>query len=425
MFSGPQNPVLGRFESHEIIGRGGESCVYKGRDIKGGQEVVIKELSMAPGDNGYEKQRARFERASRLRFNHPNLIDPIDSGKEEDRIYLIYPFINGCTLTALISGNGGALAPDKAVSIILNVAKGLQCAHAMGVIHRDVKEENILITPDGRVLLIDLTICRILTEQTITGSGDLVGTLAVMSPQHLQDARTIDERDDLYSAGVVFYRMLTGKSAATGNTTPEIVHSILHEVPPPPNQIIRSIPDHISQICQKLLIKDRNHRVQNAQELIAALEQGHVMASQCPACKKPVAGPGKFCAFCGANMNPTSGVIKCIACGNSVDTAPACHSCGRKFSLANRRLEFVAGALAGEIFRIPEGLYPVGRNEIAPRDYHISRKHLYLKCSNGRVEISDAGSANKTYIAGQLITSFIQIVPGQQLCLAGNTAILY
>ena len=418
--------VLGRYKCLKFIDQGGEAIVHKGRDTRDGKNVTIKQLAMSPQDKGYQRQAARFKRAFDLGLVHPNLIQSIDFGEEKGNVSLISTYVDGQDLNKYLVQQGGKLSPENAQQIILSAAKGLDAAHQKGVIHRDVKEENFILTPDGKIVIIDFTVCRLLMDQTLSGNGDMIGTLRVMSPQHVNNSQQVEAVDDLYSLGTILYRLLTGQFAVTGNSTKEIINSIFQYVPPAPSQIVPSIPPYLDQICMKLLAKDRESRVQSAQELITALENKSPVASgpnQCSACHKALNGPVKFCPSCGADMNSAPAVVRCIACGNPIGNTPACHWCSRSFGRSNHCLKFIKGALTGVTFRIPEGLYIVGRNELLARDFQISRQHLSIQCLNGTVLISDAGSANKTYIGSQCVSSPIQILPGQQLCIAGNIAV--
>ena len=251
-----------------------------------------------------------------------------------------------------------------------------------------------------------------------------------MSPEQANDPRNVDHRSDLYSLGAVFYHTLTGSPPVRGTSAGSIVQAILQDIPQSPSQISASIPTHVDQACMKLLAKNPDARFQTAQEFIQAIQgqQGQVSMPAiqgcfCNACGTQILPGSRFCSNCGAQLNVSQvQTTRCLACGGLVDDSAACPHCSRLFSPADHRLIFVAGSLSGCIFRIPEGIYIIGRNELSPRDCHISRKHLSVACTNGSVFIQDAGSANKTYVGQQIADIAILLASGEQVCIAGNTA---
>ena len=139
----------------------------------------------------------------------------------------------------------------------------------------------------------------------------------------------------------------------------------------------------------------------------------------CPSCGNPRQPNARFCGLCGADHNATA-VVVCLACREAVDRLSSCPGCQRPFSPADHRLVGTLGTLIGQTFRVPEGIYDVGRPSLSPRDFNISKCHFRVACSNGTVTIQDAGSANKTYVAGQLADRPIVLALNQKVCIAGN-----
>ncbi|MFC1636835.1 zinc-ribbon domain-containing protein, partial [Planctomycetota bacterium] len=206
-----------------------------------------------------------------------------------------------------------------------------------------------------------------------------------------------------------------------------VILSICQTIPPSPRQIEPSVPSNIDYCCMKLLAKQKEQRFQTVGDFIAALN-GTIPAIQqnsfCTSCGNQVQPNSKYCSNCGAAVGSTNNIVaNCIACGTQVGESPTCGGCGKAFGHSDHRLSFSTGSLTGTVFRIPEGIYYIGRNELSPRDYHISRKHLSIACSDGTVHVEDSGSANKTYIGSQLADHPILLVPNESLCIAGNTAI--
>ena len=418
--------ILGRYEILDIIGQGGEGIVGKATDSQAAQTVAVKQLIVPPGAPCFEEALARFKRSAALTICHPNVVDPIDSGQEDSEWYIVMPCIDGPNLEAHLIANGGKLPPDQAVSLIVQIAEALGAAHAQGIIHRDIKPSNVLLDQTGNPYLTDFGICRNLAEQTITTGDGLVGTLQYMSPEQAADARTVDQRSDLYSLGALFYHILTGLPPSQGTTPGSIVRRILQDDPTSPQRLDSSIPVHVDQACMRLLAKHPDARFQAAGEFIQAVQGqssvGPVQQAYCTSCGMATQLGSRFCHICGAGLGTgTNQRERCLACGAEVAAASACPTCNRSFSPADHQIRFFAGALTGLIYRIPEGIYLVGRDQLAPRDFTISRRHLTIACVNGALFLQDAGSSNKTYVGSTLADSPIQLVPGQEVSVAGNT----
>ena len=418
--------VGGRYEILEPLGAGGQAVLVKALDQDTGDEVVLKQLSTPKDNPGYAEAVARFKRAANICIGYPGVIDPIAYFEEDGEHIIVMPFVQGVTLTQHMMQNGGSLSCDEVCRIVREVAKALAKIHEKHVVHRDLKPDNIMITDDGDVVIVDFGICKNSNEQTITSGNGVVGTLLYMSPQQLDNAASVDHRADLYALGVILYLMLTGQDPMTGNTAGEIATKILKHTPCPPNQIDPSIPEHVSQACMCLVEKLPQDRFQSADEFIAALAGTTPVASGehfCGQCGSKIRKEFRFCYNCGTQISPTcNGSGRCLACGALAGSSPTCPSCGRPFGVSGHLLSFTSGSLTGTVFRIPEGIYRVGRNELLPTEGHISRRHFLVACSNGSVLVQDAGSANKTYVGGARADLPTPLTLSQQLCIAGNTA---
>ena len=424
----PGQRILRRYKITELFDDGGQAHLAKGIDKKTRNYVVIKQLSASPNQSHYNEELARFQRTAQIHIGHPNVVDPIDYGYEHGEHYMIMPFIDGLTLGNHITTQGGKLTVNETVSIISAVADGLGAIYQNGIVHRDVKPDNVIIQPDGHPWIIDLGICRDINQQTITKGSGLLGSLLYMSPEQVANPGCEDLRTDLYSLGVMFYLMLTGQMPVQGSDTNSIIRSICQYIPPSPSQLDYSIPSHIDQVCMKMLAKNREQRFQTADDLIAALNGTVPVVQQqasgfCPYCGMQIQQGTQYCYKCGAMFgNSQNQSAICLACGTPTGHATVCPGCARAFSHCDHRLYFVDGPLAGTIFRIPEGSYTVGRNELSPRDYYISRRHFYVTCNNGSVYVRDSGSANKTYVGTRLAVDPILLSANEPLCIAANTA---
>ena len=417
--------ILGRYSIDDLISEGGQARVAKGTDQNTGQAVAIKQLAASPGDPHHKVELDRFKLTGRLRIGHPNVVDPFDFGEEDDEWYLIMPFVDGMNLADHVARNGGTLPADLATSIAVDVAQGLAAAHALGVVHRDIKPHNIMVGTDTQARIVDFGICRMQGRKTLTTGPGLLGSLEYMSPEQAQNASIVDLRTDLYSLGAVWYFMLTGSPPVSGQTIESIAVSICQRVPPSPRQHDSLIPIRVDQACMRLLAKRPEGRFQSAEEFIQAVHGVPQPANGdfCFACGEPVATTYKYCHRCGVALQARPNEpARCLACGAMAGDAPVCPGCSRTFSHADHRLQFVSGSLTAAAFRIPEGHYVVGRQQLSARDCHISRRHFWVSCSDGSVVVQDAGSTNKTFVAGLPGDVPTQLVQGHELYVAGNTA---
>ena len=203
--------VLKRYKISEPLAEGGQYMAAKAIDQKTGQTVVVKQLSVPPRESGYKQALSRLQREIAIRVGHPRVIDVIDSGNEDGNWFLIVPFVEGVDLERHLLNKGGKLTADEAAAIIGQIADGLRAMHAKGFIHRDLKPSNIIIHPRQGAHIIDLGICRVLHERTITTGDGILGSLAWMPPEQIADATQVDHRADLYALGAMFYWALTSQ----------------------------------------------------------------------------------------------------------------------------------------------------------------------------------------------------------------------
>jgi serine/threonine protein kinase len=267
------------YELDREIGRGGMGIVYKAKDRRLKRQVAIKVL---PPELAFRAEiRTRFlrEAETAAQLSHPNIV-PIYSVDERDGIvYFVMALVEGENLAVRLHANG-ALSPGEARRIMLEVAHALAYAHERGVVHRDIKPDNILIqSGDGRILVTDFGIARAVTEgadSRLTATGMAIGTPAYMSPEQSTGDREIDGRSDLYSLGVVGYQMLVGDPPFEAPSTPALLVKHLSERPEPIIQRRRGIPPDLERAVMLCLEKDPDLRFPSAAALAAALETGNV-----------------------------------------------------------------------------------------------------------------------------------------------------
>ena len=269
------------YELDREIGRGGMGIVYRARDRRLKRTVAIKVL---PPELAFRAEiRTRFlrEAETAAQLSHPNIV-PIYSVDERDGIvYFVMALVEGENLAARLHLQG-AIEPDETRRVILEVARALAYAHDRGVVHRDIKPDNILIqSGDGRVMVTDFGIARAVTEGAdarLTATGMAIGTPAYMSPEQSTGDRQIDGRSDLYSLGVVGYQMLTGDPPFEAPSTPALLVKHLSERPEPIASRKRGVPEDLERAVMLLLEKDPDLRFPSAAALAAALETGNVPA---------------------------------------------------------------------------------------------------------------------------------------------------
>jgi tRNA A-37 threonylcarbamoyl transferase component Bud32 len=217
--------LLDKYEILEEVGQGGMSVVYKGRDTSLKRDVAIKVLH--PHLASHEEARRRFEREAQAvaKLRHDNILEIFDySGKGSSDSYIVTEFIRGRTLKEFVSAHRIAY-PEIAAMIVTEVCRALGHAHGLGVLHRDIKPENIMVRDDGRLKLMDFGIAQVIDTQRMTVTGQLLGSPAYMSPEHVE-GKPLDFRTDLFSVGILLYQLATGELPFKGRNPHEILKKI-------------------------------------------------------------------------------------------------------------------------------------------------------------------------------------------------------
>lgn len=263
---------IGRYEILEKLGQGAMGVVYKALDPLIGRVVALK--TMTHSANLPEEQRKEYtkrffrEAQSAGSLQHPNIVTIYDMGEENGIPFITMEYVEGKSLSRLIEESEKIPLIDAA-KIIKQVAEGLSFAHEKGIVHRDIKPDNILIDRNGRAVVTDFGIAH-LEESSLTKTGEVLGTPFFMSPEQILEGR-IDRRSDLFSLGVVFYLLVTGKRPFKGETISSICYHIVHSLPDPlPDN---SIPKELLFIISKLLEKDPDKRYSSGKELVSDLDK--------------------------------------------------------------------------------------------------------------------------------------------------------
>ncbi len=264
------NPELlgGRYELRTQIARGGMTDVFLGQDNLLSRPVAIKRLLPEFSSDPSFVERFRREATAAANLNHPNIVAVYDWGSAEGTYYIAMEYIEGQSLAELLR-LGGPLPPDRAAAIAMEVAEALGFAHSNGVIHRDVKPGNVLITPSGQVKVTDFGIAIAVTGgagSNLTQAGSVMGTATYFSPEQAQGT-TLDHRSDLYSLGIVLYEMLCGRPPFTGDNSVAIAFKHVQEAVPTLSSLGVVVPESLEAINMKLLAKIPAKRYPTANDL--------------------------------------------------------------------------------------------------------------------------------------------------------------
>ncbi|HKQ74605.1 MAG TPA: protein kinase [Blastocatellia bacterium] len=272
-----------RFDHYEILaplGAGGMGEVYRARDTRLNREVAIKVLPASFANNADRLRRFEQEALATSALNHPNILTVHDFGMRDGAPYLVAELLEGKELRAELKE--GAIPLGKAFEYAWQMASGLAAAHAKGIIHRDLKPENIFITTDGRIKVFDFGLAKMTEKQTpsaecdeppltrTTDPGVVLGTVSYMAPEQARGIK-VDARSDIFSLGVVFYEMITGRRPFEGKTASDVIAAILTAEPP----LARYLPDtprYLGRFIGRMLAKDRERRYQTITDILPELE---------------------------------------------------------------------------------------------------------------------------------------------------------
>jgi eukaryotic-like serine/threonine-protein kinase len=269
----PKKRVLAnRYEIDAVLGQGGMAKVFKGTDRVLGRTVAVKVLSpQFAGDHQFVS-RFRREAQAAAALNHPNIVSVFDTGDQGDVHFIVMEFVQGRTLRDAIRQEGPIL-PERAVEITEEVARALAAAHEAGLVHRDVKPGNIMLTSDGSdAKVMDFGIARTTTGDTLTQTAAVLGTASYLSPEQAQ-GQPVDARTDIYSLGCVLYEMLTGRPPFTGDSPVSIAYKHVRENPVPPSRLNDDVTQSLEAVVMKMLAKNPTNRYQTAAELLEDLER--------------------------------------------------------------------------------------------------------------------------------------------------------
>ena len=277
----PPGTSLGPYEIVERIGAGGMGEVYRAVDTRLGREVAVKVLPSAYAHDEHRRRRLEREARAASALNHPNIVTVHDFGSEEGRTFIVMELVRGMTLTQLIPPAG--LEVRLALHYAQQVATALQRAHAAGVIHRDIKPGNVMVTSDGLVKVMDFGLARVgplaidgetqsrqAADGALTEEGATLGTFAYMSPEQAR-GETLDARSEIFSFGILLYEMIAGRRPFAGNNPYSTLEAICRMDPPSLGEFRMDLPPGVSRLVRRCLAKSPDERYQSFADLVEEL----------------------------------------------------------------------------------------------------------------------------------------------------------
>jgi eukaryotic-like serine/threonine-protein kinase len=287
------------YEVDREIGRGGMGIVYLARDRRLKRAVAIKLLPPELAYRGEIRSRFLREAETAAQLGHPNIVPIFSVDEREGLVFFVMAYVDGENLAVRLHREG-AMREEEVRKILVDTARALAYAHERGVVHRDIKPDNILIDRDGRVMVTDFGIARAITEGAdarLTATGTAIGTPAYMSPEQSMGEREVDGRSDLYSLGIVGYQMLTGELPFNASSTPALLVKHLSEAPPPVTERCPGLSPDLASAIMIMLEKDPADRFASATALANALESRNVPQARAlapaakPVAPQPLAAP--------------------------------------------------------------------------------------------------------------------------------------
>lgn len=273
----PDSRLLGgRYEVRSLIGRGGMAQVHLGRDTRLSRLVAIKMLRVDLARDAIFQTRFRREAQAAASLNHPNIVAVYDTGEEAVRgadgkvvsvPYIVMEYVEGHTVKELLADSTPVPIPE-AVEISSGVLTALQYSHGAGLVHRDIKPGNVMLTNSGKVKVMDFGIARAMADSqaTMTQANAVIGTAQYLSPEQAR-GEVVDERSDIYSAGCLLFELLTGQAPFNGDSAVSLAYQHVSEPPPVPSSIAGDIPPELDRVVLKALAKDPNARYASAADM--------------------------------------------------------------------------------------------------------------------------------------------------------------
>lgn len=264
---------IGKYRIQTILGRGAMGVVYQGRDPHIDRSVAIKVIRKgAFADDELHEALQRFRREAQAagRLLHPNIVTIYEYGEEKDTAFIAMEYVEGATLKDRLEQRI-PLTLAEVADILDQLLTGLGYAHARGIVHRDVKPDNLIFGPDNTLKIMDFGVAR-LESSSLTMAGSVMGTPSYMAPE-MFTGEAIDQRSDLFSAGVILYQLLTGAKPFAGPSMTVIMHQVVNVMPASPSQVDGRLAKPLDKVINTCLAKNPEERFQNASDFRSALQQ--------------------------------------------------------------------------------------------------------------------------------------------------------
>ncbi|MEV6303691.1 Stk1 family PASTA domain-containing Ser/Thr kinase [Actinoplanes sp. NPDC051861] len=294
----------GRYQVGELLGYGGMAEVHRGRDLRLGRDVAIKMLRSDLARDATFQERFRREAQNSAALNHPAIVAVYDTGEElsatgEKLPFIVMEFVNGRTLKEVLAQEQ-RIQPRRALEMIADICAALEFSHRHGIIHRDIKPGNVMITQNGQVKVMDFGIARALASgaTTMTQTSAVIGTAQYLSPEQAR-GESVDARSDVYAAGCVLFELVVGHPPFVGDSPVSVAYQHVREDPRPPSTINREVPPDVDAIVLKALAKNPLNRYQSAQEMRADALRA---VSGRPVMATPVMSQAETVAMSGTNQ---------------------------------------------------------------------------------------------------------------------------
>ena len=396
--------IKSRYKLIDEIGRGSFATVYIARDTENNHIYAVKVMHTELADDG--ELLARFQREAHILLNlsDPHIVRIIDYDDENNMHFIVMDYIDGQNLKYHTLTHG-PLEPMQAMEYARQIAQGLDAAYKHGVVHRDIKPQNILINSKGEVKITDFGLARSRETITLTQSNYFMGTAYYISPEQAESGRSADTRSDLYSVAAVLFEMLTGRPPFEGDTAVDIVVKHMREKVPSVCRLRPDLPPDVDVFIQKAMAKLPADRYNTPQEFTAAIDQlqkriaSMPTGERTPDQKPGTAGravqqpqPGRVAQ---QQSQPSAGLNRQ---GAAVQQAPQKQA--RLIVLSNGQVI----NLTGETMVVGRQDPTLGTPEINLADKTVGRRHAYIRNRHGQYTVEDLNALNKTRLNGAILT---------------------
>ena len=259
---------IGRYEILELLGEGGMGKVFRAHDTQQDRIVALKVMTGGPSASEEIHRRFRREASAGLRLNHPNIVKIFEVGEQEGQFFISMEFVEGKTVRQLLREN--PLKPREAIDIGIAVCEALKEAHSLGIVHRDIKSDNLMVMGNRSVKVMDFGIAKLQDASILTQEGAVLGTASYMSPEQAV-GEPVDPRSDIFSLGIVLFEALTGQLPFPGDYELAVIYSIVNLSPVSIRELNKDVPEPLEQVIAKAMRKEAQQRYQNVDEMIQDL----------------------------------------------------------------------------------------------------------------------------------------------------------